>query len=143
LKAIYEKYSKEEAKALNPLVLAYMGDSVYESFIRLYLIKKQEGYSAHKLHLNAVNYVKAEGQSQFILSYIDKLNQEETDIFKRGRNTKTNTSPKNGSIIDYRNATGFEALIGYLYLIGNEERINIILESVILFYHREEENNEG
>lgn len=141
MEAIYEKYSKGQAKALNPLVLAYMGDSVYESYIRLYLIKKCEGYNAHKLHVNAVNYVKAKGQSQFILYYMDKLDQEEADIFKRGRNTKSNTSPKNASIIDYRLATGFEALIGYLYLIGNEERIKSIIESLIKFYDMEEQND--
>lgn len=141
MELIYNKYSKEQAKSLNSLVLAYMGDSVYESYIRLYLIKTHEGYSAHKLHIKAVNYVKAKGQSQFILYFMDKLDEEELDIFKRGRNTKTNTTPKNGSVIDYRNATGFESLIGYLYLIGNEERIKYIIESLVKFYHMEEEND--
>lgn len=141
MELIYNKYSKEQAKSLNSLVLAYMGDSVYESYIRLYLIKKYEGYNAHKLHVKAVNYVKAKGQSDFILYFMDKLDEEEADIFKRGRNTKTNTTPKNGSVIDYRNATGFESLIGYLYLIGNEERIKYIIESLVKFYHMEEEND--
>lgn len=141
MKEIYEKCSKEQVKALNSLVLAYMGDAIYEAHIRLYLIKKCQGYSAHKLHLKAVNYVKAKGQSQFILYYMDKLDEEELEIFKRGRNTKSNTTPKNAKVIDYRNATGFEALIGYLHLIGNAERIKSIIESLINYYDREEEDD--
>lgn len=141
MKEIYEKYSKEQAKALNSLVLAYMGDTIYETHIRLYLIKKYPEYSAHKLHLKAVNYVKAEGQSQFILYYMDRLDEEELEIFKRGRNAKSNTTPKNAKVIDYRNATGFEALIGYLHLIGDSKRIKSIIESLIDYYDREEEND--
>lgn len=140
---IYEKISKQEAKFMNSLVLAYMGDSVYEFYIRLYLIKSNKGYSAHKLHLKAVNYVKAAGQSRFVLFYMDKLTEEELEVFKRGRNTKTNSSPKNASIIDYRNATGFEAIIGYLYLTGCEDRIKLIIGDLINFFDTEDKNGKS
>lgn len=135
-----DKLSKDKARLLNPLVLAYVGDSVYEVFVRDYLIKNYEGYNAHKLHKSAIKFVKAEGQSKFILNYLEKLREDELDIFKRGRNTKSNTTPKNCSVVDYRIATGFEALIGYLHLIGDEDRIKELVFELIKFYNLEEKN---
>lgn len=117
----------EEARGLNPLVLAYIGDSVYELYIRGNLLIKGRDKKAHKLHVEAINYVKAKAQSDIIKKMEEKLTDEELDIFKRGRNAKSKTSPKNADIIDYRMATGFEALIGYLYLTGRKERLMELL----------------
>lgn len=119
--------TKEEARKLNPLVLAYIGDSVYELYIRGNLLLKGRDKNAHKLHLEAISYVKAKAQSDIIKKMEEKLTDEELDIFKRGRNAKSKTSPKNADIIDYRMATGFEALIGYLFIIGRKERITELL----------------
>lgn len=117
----------EQARGLNPLVLAYIGDSVYELYIREHLLFKGKDKKAHKLHVEAISYVKAQGQSDIIKKIEEKLTDEELEIFKRGRNAKSKTSPKNADIIDYRMATGFEALIGYLYLTGRKERLMELL----------------
>lgn len=123
-----KEFSKEEARRLNPLQLALIGDGVYEIFIRNYILAKNSELSAHKIHVQAIKYVKAKSQSIIIHMMEDALTEEELYIYKRGRNAKSATIPKNVDVIDYRNATGFEALIGYLYLTGNKERLNNMLE---------------
>ena len=80
------------------------------------------------MHVEAIKYVKAKSQSTIIKDIEEELEEDEMYIYKRGRNTKSATTPKNANVIDYRNATGFEALLGYLYLIGNKERLFYILE---------------
>ena len=82
---------------------------------------------AHKLHLQSVRYVKAHAQSNSIHALEDILTEKEMAVFKRGRNSKSPTVPKNANLTDYRHATGFEALIGYLYLSGEEERLNYLM----------------
>lgn len=123
-----KEFSKEEARRLNPLQLALIGDGVYEIFIRNYILSKNSELSAHKIHVEAIKYVKAKSQSTIMHIIEELLNEEELCIYKRGRNAKSATVPKNADMIDYRNATGFEALVGYLYLTGNKERLNNILE---------------
>lgn len=130
------KFTKDQCRQLNPLVLAYVGDAVYEMFVRIYLVSENNDMSAHKLHVNAISYVKAQAQSNFILAIVDSLNEEEQWIFKRGRNAKSPTSPKNGDIIEYRNATGLEALIGYLYLTEQLDRLNYIFKEIIDLKHK-------
>lgn len=116
----------QEVKNLNPQVLAFVGDSVYTLFIRTMLCEKFDVKSG-KLHTLANEYVKAGGQSDALENIIELLTEDELAIFKRARNYKTHSVAKNANVIDYKRATGFEALIGYLYLIGNYKRLNQML----------------
>ena len=120
-RAIAEK-DKGRAAQYSPLVLAYIGDGVYEMYIRLMLVEKGN-MPVHKLHRQATGYVKANAQSTMVAHIYEQLTEKERQIYKRGRNAKSGTSPKNADIQDYRRATGFEALLGYLYLIGETARI--------------------
>jgi ribonuclease III family protein len=123
------KFSIMQAKQLNPLVLAFIGDSVYEVFIRLYVINENRDMSVHKLHLKVVSFVKAHAQSEFMKRIEQTLNEEEMAIFKRGRNAKSGV-PKNADVQEYRMATGFEAVIGYLYITEQTIRLNQMLNVV-------------
>ena len=129
---LYRKFSKEEARMLNPLQLAFVGDGVYETFIRNYILSKNKELSAHKLHVEAIKYVKAHAQSELIRRLESDLDEEEMYIYKRGRNAKSATVPKNAEVAEYRAATGFESLIGYLYLIEDKERLNYILLGAVM-----------
>ena len=117
---------------VNVLVLAYMGDTVYEDYIRKYLITKGIG-NVNDLQTEALKYVSAINQAKFLTEMIDndKLSEKELDIVKRARNYKTTSHPKSCDIITYKYATGLEALIGYLYLDNNIERINEIMSFII------------
>lgn len=119
-------------KDKNVLVLAYIGDAIYEVYIREYLIKKNI-VKVDKLQKEAIKYVSAKAQSKIINDLIEKnlLKEEELEIFYRARNHKGTRHPKNTDILTYKHATGFEAIIGYLYLENKprlQEIINIILE---------------
>lgn len=109
-------------------MLAYIGDSVYELYVRTRVIKEHPAMPVQKLHLHTVKYVKAQAQAKSIHSMLELLSEEETTIFKRGRNAKSYTSAKNASITDYRHATGFEALIGYLYITKKNERLEELMQ---------------
>lgn len=119
----------EDIAMLSPLQLAYVGDAVYELLIRTYLLNKD--MSVNQLHRSATKYVKAKAQSETIHQIEGLLTEEEKRVVKRGRNSKTHTSPKNTDMIDYKYATGFEALIGYLYINKEYERISQIFDSII------------
>ena len=121
-----EAYKK--ASQYPALVLAYIGDAVYEVYVRSRVIAQNPDMPAHKLHKKTIEFVKAKAQSESILSIEDKLTSEELAVYKRGRNAKSATVPKNADITDYRRATGFEALVGYLYLCGNTSRADEIME---------------
>lgn len=125
------EFTKEEAKQLNPLQLALIGDAVYEIYIRNYILSKNIDLSAHKIHVNAIKFVKAKSQALIMHEIESELMDEEEYIYKRGRNAKSATVPKNADVRDYRMATGFEALVGYLYLIGEKERLEFIFEKSI------------
>ena len=125
------KFTKEEVRQLNPLVLAFIGDGVYEVFIRSYIIDRNRNMPVHKLHIKTISYVRAHEQSNFMNQLIELLNEEELSIHKRGRNAKSGTIPKNADVREYRNATGFEALIGYLYLIDDKERLEELLNRCV------------
>ena len=111
----------------SPLVLAYMGDAVYELYIRSLLVSGHNT-QVNKLHKEATTFVKAKAQSEILEKIYPLLTEEEITIYKRGRNAHSYTSAKNASINDYRRATGFEALMGYLYISGNTDRINELLK---------------
>lgn len=127
-RAINKELSGEDIMMLSPLQLAYIGDSVYELLVRTYLITK--GISVKNLHKATTNYVKAKAQAKFTHELEDKLTEEEKAIIKKGRNAKSNTSPKNTDIIDYKYATGFECLFGYLYLMNQDERIEELFKEI-------------
>lgn len=108
---------------LSPLVLAYIGDSIFDLVIKTYLLDKKGNMQVNKLNRFASNIVKAQSQSEMIRIIEPLLSPAEEAVYKRGRNAKSYTSAKNASISDYRRATGFEALMGYLYLEGEYERM--------------------
>ena len=122
---------RSELLTISPLVLAYLGDTVYESYVREYLIKKNINKKVNDLHKSAIKYVNAKAQATVIHAIEDELTEDEERIYKRGRNQKSHTSPKNADIIDYKHATGFEALIGYLYLNNESDRLNYIISKGI------------
>lgn len=107
---------------LSPLVLAYIGDSIYDLVIKTWVIE-QGNMQVNKLNKKTSSIVKAESQSAMIGVIEPMLSEHEEAVYKRGRNAKSYTSAKNASIGDYRRATGFEALMGYLYLSGQYERM--------------------
>ncbi|RDU22517.1 Mini-ribonuclease 3 [Anaerosacchariphilus polymeriproducens] len=112
----------EDPKNYSPLVLAYIGDGIYDLVIRS-IVVANGNTSANRLHQKTSKMVKAAAQSALIEAVKEELTQEETIIFKRGRNAKSSTMAKNASMSDYRRATGFEALVGFLYLNNRLDRI--------------------
>lgn len=128
---------KTELVTMSPLVLAYLGDTVYETYIREYLIRQNTQRKVNDLHKIAIKYVKAKAQATIIHEIEIELTEEESKIYKRGRNQKSNTSPKNADIIDYKHATGFEALVGYLYLNNEIERLQYIINKGIKIIERD------
>ena len=120
-----------QTKEINVLVLAYLGDTVYENYIRKYLISKNIA-NVNDLQKEAVKYVSAKSQAQFLTELVDKnfFTDEELTIIKRARNYKTKSHPKNCDIITYKYATGLESLIGYLELEGQYERIEEIMNFI-------------
>ena len=117
----------EEVKLMPPLVWAYVGDCVYELFIRMQLVNTTK-LKPHNLHIEAIKYVKAKAQAETLTKIYNDLTEEEQDIVRRGRNAQNHHLPKNTELADYTHATAFEALIGYLYLTKQDERLNKILE---------------
>ena len=122
--------SKGDISQMSPLVWAYMGDAVYEKFISEYVIR--QGLCKNGLlHKKSIKYVSAKGQSQILKEIEDFLTDEEKDIVRRGRNSNPHSTAKNADIVEYKYATGFEALIGWLYLNEKEERLEEILKKCV------------
>ena len=122
--------SKSDISQMSPLVLAYMGDAVYEKFIREYVIR--QGLCKNGLlHKKSIKYVSAKGQAQILKEIEDFLTDEEKDIVRRGRNSNPHSTAKNADIVEYKYATGFEALIGWLYLNEKGERLEEILKKCV------------
>ena len=117
-----------DIRAYSPLTLAYIGDCVYDLVIRTVVVERGNE-PANKLHKKTVAYVKAQTQASMIEALLPYLTEEEEAVYKRGRNAKSYTSAKNASIGDYRKATGMEALVGYLYLTGQEARIMELIKT--------------
>ncbi len=120
----------EDVNMLSPLVWAYVGDSVYEMFIRTKLVNDSNA-KPHKLHLASIKYVKAQAQANTLKKISEHLTEKELDIVRRGRNTENHHVAKNANIADYAQSTAFEALIGYLYLTKQDERLEVILNMCI------------
>ena len=124
--------NEEEVRLMNPLIWAYIGDNVYEMFIRTTLINKTN-LKPHKLHIESIKYVKAAAQAKLLKDIYDDLTDEEKEIVRRGRNTQNHHVPKNSNVQEYMHATAFEALIGYLYLTKQNNRLKEIFDKVLIY----------
>lgn len=129
-KIINRKKDISEVNTMSPLTWAYIGDGVYELFIRTHLINTTR-LKPHMLHIEAIKYVKADAQVKILNKIHEKLTEEEKDIVRRGRNAENHHVPKNATVEEYSYATAFEALIGYLYLTKQDERLKEVLEMCI------------
>lgn len=121
--------SEINPSVLSPLVLAYIGDGVYELYVRNKLIEQFPTTPPSKLHKLSSAHVKAHAQSISMRTLEPMLTEKELSVYKRGRNAKSPTVPKNADVADYRRATGFEALMGYLYLNKEESRLLELMET--------------
>ena len=130
LEVIKRPNSEADVNTMSPLTWAYIGDCVYELYIRMNLINNTK-LKPHGLHKEAIKYVKAKAQADTLKQIEEKLSEKEKEIVKRGRNAENHHLPKNATVQEYMYSTGFEALIGYLYLTKQDERLKEILESCI------------
>ena len=122
--------NKTEVNLMSPLTWAYIGDCVYELYIREHLVQTTN-LKPHKLHIEAIKHVKAASQAKVLKGLEDFLTEEEKEIVRRTRNTENHHVAKNANPADYMYATAFEGLIGYLYLAGEKERLEEILNKCI------------
>lgn len=121
---------KVDIRTYSPLTMAYIGDAIYDLVIRTVVVERGNR-SANDLHRRTIQYVKAGSQARMIEALADMLTQEETGIYRWGRNAKFYTKAKNASVGEYRSATGMEALMGYLYMTGRTERmLELIREGI-------------
>jgi ribonuclease III family protein len=134
--------SKVDAKMLNSLALAYIGDAVYETYIRHHLIQKG-AVKPNLLHKKATSFVAAKAQNKIIHFFLesDWLSEEESAVVRRGRNAKSGTVPKNTDVQTYRYSTAFEALMGFLYLSGRIERMEELIKKSIEYMEEEKGSN--
>ena len=121
------KKEKEQIDTMSPLTWAYVGDAVFELYIRTHLINTTN-LKPHALHLKSIKYVKAKSQAKILQRLEETLTDEEKEIVRRGRNTKNHHLPKNAEVQDYMYSTAFEALIGYLYLTKQNDRLDEVFK---------------
>ena len=120
----------KEINKINPQSLAFVGDAVYTLFVRTYFCENDK-VKSRVLHKKVIDFVKATAQSQALDDIMDILTDYEKDIVRRARNTKVNSMAKHAKMIEYKKSTGFEALLGYLYLTGKQDRLNEILHLAV------------
>lgn len=130
MELLNRKRSIEEVNQMSPLTWAYVGDAIYELYIRTYLINTTH-LKPHELHVKSIKYVKAKAQAELLQKLEVFLTEEEKEIVKRGRNTQIHHIAKNATVQDYMYATAFEALVGYLYLIQQDDRLVEILSKAL------------
>ena len=121
-----EILSKKEAAQMSPVTLAFLGDAIYSTYVRERLVLENGGRVAD-LQRVAAKVVSAQGQSEFLDKLLPLYTEEEMDVFRRGKNAKKATKSKNASALEYSRSTGFEAVLGYLYLSGDDARIKQLL----------------
>ena len=126
-KLIDIKRDEAEINQLSPLTWAYIGDCIFELYVRTKLVNNTN-LKPHSLHLKAISFVKAKSQAEMLNNIYELLSDEEKDIVRRGRNAENHHLPKNANIQEYMYSTAFEALLGYLYLTKKEERLKEIIE---------------
>ena len=124
--SFFENMPPEQAKMLNPLSLAFVGDAVYTLFAREKVIQHSDAKN-NVLHGRATVLVKAAGQADKADEILPLLTSDEADIFRRAKNCKVHTVAKHATLADYKKATAFEALVGYLYLTGQNDRLQFLL----------------
>lgn len=124
---IEDNLKGEDLNSYSPLVLAYIGDAVYEMYVRT-LIVSEGNAPVNKIHKKAVKFVKAKAQADMVHKLMDILEPDELDFVRRGRNAKSGNIPKNADVTEYRYATGFETLLGYLYMKKDYIRLQEILK---------------
>ncbi|MDO4753759.1 MAG: ribonuclease III domain-containing protein [Bacillota bacterium] len=129
--------TEEKIRLLHPLKLAFVGDAIFENYIRTYLVLTKQ-LSTHKIAMESSKYVRAVAQNVIVRTLKPSLTQEEWEIVIRARNQSPKTIPKNASVGEYRYATGFEALIGYLALSGRDARLDEIIKESIRIAEKEE-----
>lgn len=115
----------KKPQLMSPIVLAYIGDAVFELLVRQYLIS-QPNQKSHHLHREATKFVSAKGQKRILELWQPHLTEEEADVVRRGRNAKSGSAPKNADLADYRLATALESLVGYLYYEGRIDRLELL-----------------
>lgn len=142
IRVVSEKISSEKYMMYSPAQLAYAGDAVYELLVRSYIIQNHD-VNVNKMHRLTVKFVKANAQAYLIHKLDDVLTEDEKRIVKRGRNAKVTSSPKNADLMEYRYATGFEALFGYLYLNNDLDRLIKLFNKVIEIINEKDEKNEN
>lgn len=127
---ILDKFGMEakDIRSYSPLVLAYIGDGIYDLVIRSMMVGKGNAH-VNELHRRTSQFVKAHAQSEMMEALLPELTEEELSVYKRGRNAKSATMAKNATMADYRRATGFEALMGYLYL---EDQVDRMMELILI-----------
>ena len=125
-----------DVRAYSPLPLAYIGDAIYELVIRTVVVERSN-QATNALHKKTTGFVKAETQAAMMEVLLPLLTEEEEAVYKRGRNAKSASPAKNASLSDYRKATGFEAVIGYLYLQDNMDRILVLVKEGLAGIHKE------
>lgn len=130
MELIERKKDETEVNLLSPLTWAYIGDAIYELYIRTNLVNKTK-LKPHKLHIESIKYVKAKAQAEILKRLMEELTDEEKEIVRRARNAENHHLPKNAEPEDYMYSTAFEGLIGYLYLSKRDERLKEILEKCI------------
>lgn len=123
--------TEQDVNMLSPLVWAYIGDGVYEAFIRVHLVNNSNA-KPHKLHMESIKYVKAKAQADILNKIKGNLTEKEMEIVKRGRNVQNHHVAKNANVADYAMSTAFEALIGYLYLTKQDERLKEVLSMCLI-----------
>lgn len=126
----FKDWKETDVRMMSPLKLAYIGDAVYEVYIRRYLLEAAQG-KMHAIHRTSTKFVSAKAQASVVREFEEFFTEEERNIIRRGRNAKSGTVPKNASIIDYSYSTGFEAMIGFLYLNDKIDRIDEIIDKII------------
>lgn len=118
----------DHVKQIKSLALAYMGDAIYEVYVREHLLKEGQ-VRPHQLHEYAISFVSAKAQAKVVHYLLDSVNltEEERAVIRRGRNAKSGSVPKNTSVATYKYSTGFEALLGYLHLNGEKTRLEELI----------------
>lgn len=129
--------NETNANTINPVSLAYLGDTVYDLYIRTYLVKNKLG-NVNALHHYAASMVNARAQAAAAEYLLEFLTEEEKAVYRRGRNAKSGGVPKNMEVADYRKATGIEAVLGYLYVLGRQQRLNELMKIIIDHFFTEE-----
>lgn len=132
LAAVQETFpgKRQDIRGYSPLTLAYIGDAVYDLIIRTVVVE-QANRPANALHHITVKYVSAGAQAKIVEALMDRFSEEELAVYRRGKNSKPHTTAKNASVADYMKATGFEAVLGYLYLTDNMERaLELVKEGI-------------